>query len=131
MRDELALKRWFRRKYDGWSEAYEPRHGSGTGMPDLQILMEGVLLPVELKVGRLTRNKERLFIFGFEPSQISWHIRFWQSGGKAIILVGFPGIEQTQWELWELPPVSFELMDWKKGWLWTSITRWENWNSTF
>jgi hypothetical protein len=98
-------------------------------VPDIQVLLNGALLPLELKAGRLARDKSRLFIHELEPSQVSWHIRFWRAGGRAIILVGLPGV-RSEWEVYELPPVSFDLMNWKKGWLWSETRKWQNWSGS-
>ncbi len=88
--NEADFKRWFRAHWSGWVESYEPRRGSGTGIPDLQVLIgidnRKVLLPIELKVGFV---KDRvLFPREVRPAQISWHRRFAEAGGVSVLLVG-------------------------------------------
>lgn len=72
-----------------WVEAYEPGRGSGVGYPDVQVLLGGWLVPVELKVGVLIGSV--LSLKGdseVRPSQVRWHHLFWKAGGRSIVLVG-------------------------------------------
>ena len=120
--EELEFKRWFRTKFAGWSETHEPRHGSAMGMPDLQLLVKGSLLPVELKVGWVKGG--RLFVSALRPAQIGWHIRFMREGGVATIVVGIRKASNG-WVALSPPWTVDSLMGWKKGWpivdcpLWT------------
>lgn len=75
---ELKFKKYVRKSFDGWSEAYEPGRGGGTGIPDLQLLVKHRLLPVELKVDGGALN----------PKQNLWHANFYKVGGFAAILDG-------------------------------------------
>ncbi len=35
--------KWIRDNWDGWIESYEPRLGSSVGIPDIQIVVDGIL----------------------------------------------------------------------------------------
>jgi hypothetical protein len=83
---EIDFKRWTRENYKGWSEAYEPRRGSGVGIPDLQFLVRGRLIPAELKIGEI--KGEFVAVKTMRPSQIVWHNKFWKAGGCSILIVG-------------------------------------------
>lgn len=120
-RQELKFKRWFRQEFKGWSEAYEPRRGSGTGMPDLQLLVRGMLLPVELKVGWI--EDDVLHIHDVEPAQVSWHVRFWAAGGESSFVVGIP--DGKGWQVYSPFLSAAALMEWKKGW--RAYMAWEIW----
>lgn len=97
------------------------------GVPDIQILLDNHLLPIELKIGKLkAHDPDRLYIHKLSPAQVSWHIRFWSAGGIAHILVGVPD-EKHKWALYQLPKVSFELMHWRRGWEWSELSRWSRW----
>src|SRR5688572_20062877 len=111
MASETEFKVWFRGQWKGWSEAYEPRRGGGTGVPDVQILLDGQLLPVELKLGEVRDG--RVFADDFQPAQVSWHARFWQAGGVAIFIVGVPVLchgGAWGWHPIKLPPVNLEML---------------------
>ena len=82
---ENDFKRWVKANWLGWSETYEPRKGSGVGIADMQFLVNGQLLPVELKVGRI--NYDMLYIDEVRPDQIGWHFRLNKAGGKSIFLI--------------------------------------------
>lgn len=125
-REELKFKRWFRDKFKGWSEAYEPRRGGGNGIPDIQLLIDRMVVPVELKVGYT--DNDMLYVYEIEPSQVSWHIQFWRAGGVANIVVGIPSGKQS-WEVLTLPDVSFDLMQWRRGWKLSECKPWERWVS--
>lgn len=82
---ELDFKRWLRKEWKGWSEAYEPRRGGGVGIPDIQLLVRGKLIPIELKIGEIKDGivKPR----EIRADQIGWHKRFMRAGGLSFFLV--------------------------------------------
>ena len=112
---ETKFKQYFRARLDDlgvWSECYEPRRGSGVGMPDLQILAKLKLLPVELKIG--TTTDVLLFPEEIRPAQISWLDRFVEAGGHALLIVGVR--EGRDWYGLQLPSVRTEyLSTWRAG----------------
>lgn len=119
--DEQAFKEWFRRQWrrrGHWIESYEPRRGSGMGIPDIQVLLPSeslglsVLLPIELKIGKITRN--RLFPREIRGSQIVWHRDFRRAGGKAMVLVGIPAAEGYQM-FFASGPLLDDLSGWRSG----------------
>lgn len=123
-REELRFKRWFRDSFKGWSEAYEPRRGAGNGIPDLQLLIDRALVPIELKVGYT--DNDMIYVYEVQPSQVSWHIQFWRAGGVARFVVGIP--DGKTWEAIALPEVSFALMEWRKGWKLSDCKPWTAWD---
>lgn len=134
MATETEFKVWFRGQWKGWSEAYEPRRGGGTGVPDIQILMDDQLLPVELKLGEVRDG--RVFADDFQPAQVSWHARFWQAGGVAIFIVGIhksqfvgghPNAVMDWWPI-KLPPVDVAmLLGREQGWDLKQCEPWTRW----
>tara|TARA_R110000822_G_scaffold287462_1_gene408721 strand:- start:285 stop:725 length:441 start_codon:yes stop_codon:yes gene_type:complete len=68
---ESEMKVWLRKNWDGWMETYEPRIGSGIGIPDVQIVVDKAIIPIELKLARVER--EMLYSSPIRPSQIAWH----------------------------------------------------------
>lgn len=111
---ETAYKRKLRTVIGGWSCAYETRSGGSFGYPDLQFLVGGVLLPVEVKVGRVVGD--RLLSRQIRPSQIKWHHDFWVAGGKALILVCTGNVNEM--DAWAVPSTRREVTSqWKAGWL--------------
>lgn len=118
---ELEFKRWFLKKWTGWSESYEPRSGSGVGLPDTQLLVRGIggwtsdcfLLPVEFKIGE--KKEDRIFASKIRPAQVRWHFKFHQAGGKAIIMIGVRIGEE--WHPYYLRPrATGDLRNWQDGW---------------
>lgn len=108
---ETEFKKWFRRNWSGWIESYEPRRGSGVGIPDIQIAVSGRIVPIELKVGTLD-DDDVLWIDEVRPDQIGWHKRAAEAGIYTQFLVGV-------YEEGVLDAVVFvdqlEIKDWKKG----------------
>jgi len=86
MLSESQFKSWFRKTWDGWVESYEPRRGSGVGIPDLQIVIDGHILPIELKVGKIVGDV--LVVNEVRPDQIGWHRRINDVGIGTIFLIG-------------------------------------------
>ncbi len=71
MRETTHMKKWIRDNWDGWIESYEPRLGSSVGIPDIQIVVDGKLVPIELKVADLSDGI--LCSSEIRPPQINWH----------------------------------------------------------
>jgi hypothetical protein len=99
MKSETKFKRWFLGQWKGWSESYEPRAGSGMGIPDIQLLVGSKLLPVECKVGEWVRGN--LMVSEIRPAQISWHHRFQAAGGRSCFVVGVD--DDGKWAPWVVP----------------------------
>ena len=84
--NESEFKRWVRSNWFGWIESYEPRRGTGVGIPDLQLFVAGRLVPCELKVGKI--DGDILFVNEIRADQAGWHHRFNKAGGSSIFLIG-------------------------------------------
>lgn len=86
---ESAFRQWVRASVsarDLWCEAYEPRLGGGTGIADLNLAVEGFLVPIELKVGEVRTG--RLFCDEIRPDQIGWHNRICRAKIFTFFLAG-------------------------------------------
>lgn len=83
---ESDFKKWLRNNWSGWIESYEPRRGTGIGIPDVQIVVHGKLVPVELKVG--TIRDGILYPKEIRPPQIIWHKRLNDAGVKSLLMIG-------------------------------------------
>ena len=127
MANELEFKRWFRTHFNGWSETYEPRHGSGLGMPDVQLLIKvddrWSLMPVEIKLGWIAHG--RLWIEQLRPAQVGWHVRFMRAGGEARLVVGVK--EEGDWTPWVPPWDEQSVITWKLGWDIGLCKKWHIW----
>lgn len=83
---ELKFKQWFAKNWNGWLSTYEPRRGGTVGIADIQILIRGRLVPIELKVGTLKNGK--LVANDIRPAQIRWHYDLSKAGGQSFFLIG-------------------------------------------
>ena len=83
---EAEFKKWLRQNWSGWIESYEPRRGTGVGIPDVQIVVQGKLVPIELKLGIIKNGI--LFPREVRPAQIAWHRKLNDAGVKSILMVG-------------------------------------------
>ena len=83
---ERQFKLWIRKNWSGWLNSYEPRKGATIGIPDIQVLVRGALVPIELKVGVLVG--EVLKTKKVRASQINWHHKFSEAGGMSLVMVG-------------------------------------------
>lgn len=128
---ETEYKRAFRNLVGVWSEVYETRSGGGVGYPDVQLLVGGLLLPVEVKVGELVDPKtvvgpqaqEFLRPERVRPSQISWHHEFREAGGTAFVLVCTGQVRAMN--AWVAPGTDREtLSQWRVGWPLRACTPW-------
>ena len=84
--NEAKLKKWIRSRWSDWLESYEPRRGGGTGIADLQIIVDERLVPMELKVGVI--KKETLFTKEVRGAQTEWHRRLNAAGVRSVFLIG-------------------------------------------
>ena len=87
--NEAQFKKWVRDIWGGWLESYEPRRGSGVGIPDIQIAFDQRLWPIELKVGEIAEG--RLYPHEVRPDQLGWHRRLADQGIVSVFLVGVYG----------------------------------------
>lgn len=110
MLTESQFKIWFRKTWTGWVESYEPRRGSGVGIPDLQIVVDGHILPVELKVGKVVDGA--LVVNEVRPDQIGWHRRLIDAGVASIFLVGV-GTGSKPDQVFAVSPKA--ILSWKIG----------------
>ena len=93
---ELQFKIWFRDKWEGWLSSYESARGGTLGVADLQILVKGILVPVELKVGEVKSGK--LFSDQIRASQVKWHRDLYKAGGYSIFAIA-AGVGKTPDEI--------------------------------
>ena len=98
-RSERGFQRELLKNCIGWADSFHPSSGSKTGIPDVTFLYDGVLLPVELKIGKIVG--EWLFISDVRPSQIRWAKEFRKAGGRSAFLCGV--IEDGKWSSILLP----------------------------
>lgn len=108
--NESEFKTWFRANWDSWLESYEPRRGSGVGIPDLQIVVGGRLVPIELKVG--TIEDGLVFTKEVRPDQIGWHRRLGTFGVKSWFVVGI-GEKKTPDKIYAIRPE--HVIHWRNG----------------
>lgn len=118
---ETKLKRLLRGAVGGWSEAYEPSRGSGVGYADLQFLVDGEILPVEVKCGHIADG--RLFSSQIRPSQIAWHHGLRVCGGASFVVVCW--LESKGLHAWSIPSVDRGVSArWLEGW---ELNQCHNW----
>lgn len=127
MPTETVYKRKLRKLFaQYWSEAYETRSGSGFGYPDLQFLVHGLLIGVEVKsglVGDLGSDIATIYPNMIRPAQITWHDRFKKAGGKSYI-VTCTGTDYKM-SAWSLASTDREyLANWKTGFPLKDCTQW-------
>ncbi len=110
---ETKAKKILRHAIGGWSESYEPGRGSGVGYPDLQFLADGILIPVEVKIGR--ESGCRIFSERIRPSQIQWHHEFQEAGGDSFVFVCFGS--GAEFRAWAIPKPTRDITSqWRNGW---------------
>ena len=107
---EQSFKVAFRRQWKQWSDTIEHGRGSGSGQPDLLLAekticwtadMEDVpslLVPVELKVGRVAR--EHLFPDEVRAAQMQWWREYVKTGGRGALVTGL--MVNGRWSAWAL-----------------------------
>ena len=114
-KNELDLKRWVKKSYVGFVQAYEPRFGSSSGIPDLCILVEDKFIPVELKYMDKVRGEWQ--VREFRIAQRKWHKEFYEAGGVSWVLAGsmVRGGPEVLWltrwpkiDVWENLPVDVD-----------------------
>jgi hypothetical protein len=116
MGTETEYKKQLRTVFGGWSEAYEPGFGSGTGYPDLQFRIDRYgLIPIEIKKGSIHTKKDVIKSNSIRPSQMSWHDEFLKSDGISFIFVCFG--DRDEFCVWSIPlPFREQTKRWKVGW---------------
>lgn len=83
---EADYSKFIRDNFDGWVERVERGRGMNDGYPDLSMLLPSGLELVELKVGSVVDGV--LWCEEVRPSQISFHHRLADNGGRSFFLVG-------------------------------------------
>lgn len=124
---ETTCKRKLRKLFKKyWSQTNEIRSGSSFGAPDLQFLVNGMLLPVEVKRGVadfVSIGCGVIFPEVIRPSQISWHHEFLMAGGKSFIVVCY--VHERIMDAWALPSVHRDVTSqWNEGFLLADCTQW-------
>lgn len=82
---EIEFKRWIKKHWPGWFSCYEFAPGATPGVADIQILVKGIIVPIELKVGSIENNL--LEVERIRPAQIKWHNDLFNAGGYSFFLV--------------------------------------------
>jgi len=109
--NESDFKKWVRKNWPWWVESYEPRRGTGIGIPDLQIVVGGRLVPVELKMGEFHNGK--LITREVRPAQIAWHREINSYGIRTVLLVGAYDFGKEEWRAY--PIDARRINDWRNG----------------
>jgi hypothetical protein len=92
----------------------EHRSGGTVGFPDTLVLLGGLLLPVELKLGTRDRRTSKMHISELRPAQIRWLEEHRRAGGDACMLIGVP--EKSTWVVFMRRDVSRNsLQAWRAG----------------
>lgn len=86
MQTENDYRNFVLKNCSGWVERIEKGRGTRDGFPDLVFLLNGIMIPVELKRGTIEGGY--LLSDNIRPSQIQWHSNFVRHGGKSLLLVG-------------------------------------------
>jgi hypothetical protein len=110
--NESDFKKWLRQNWSGWIESYEPRRGTGIGIPDIQIVVDCQLLPIELKVGEFD-PRGRLHPREIRPAQIMWHKKLHEHGVATVLLIGVWDVVKESWSAWPVHGTMIEF--WRKG----------------
>jgi hypothetical protein len=84
---EKDLRRLLRQKWDGWLDWIEPRGNAGVGRPDVDLLHNERIYPVELKIGKCIDFADRQFHVKIRPDQVAWQHRFYCAGGISFFLI--------------------------------------------
>jgi len=69
-----------------WHNRVEFGKGGTPGTPDAELLLDGVIIPVELKVGIYKCGLD-VVKADVRAEQILWHNRLWRAGGKSVFMV--------------------------------------------
>lgn len=104
MPSERQFQRWFldSLKHAGvWAENVHPTAGMKTGIPDVFVLSDSGLVPIELKVGKI--EGDALIPKEIRPAQIRWAKKFQRSGGVSALVTGVH--DGKGWEFYYIPNV--------------------------
>ena len=133
--EERAFRIWLKRHWGKAVPSYvEAARGSTPGVPDVQLLLPGLSLPlpVELKVGVFKRyDRGRIMPRHLRADQISWHDAMARRGGKTCILLGLAQSwagTQFRWngefDVYAQLDCRHEILkDWRAGWPVDTLTR--------
>lgn len=90
---ERDLRKIVSSRWQGWIDWLEPRGAAGIGRPDADLMVDRVIAPIELKIGKVVEH-----ISGgaqmaawikpskIRPDQIAWAHRFLSVGGASFWL---------------------------------------------
>ena len=98
----FVKKAWF-----GFSTQLHPGIGSDRGVPDLLLLSDMGLIPVELKIGKIEGGK--LWSSEVRPSQLGWHSRLAAAGGISVFFIGV--FEDNTWRIFAVD--SLKMTQWE------------------
>lgn len=89
-KNERDFQTWIKKQFDSAGVFYSQCHpglSADSGLPDLFVLCDVGLIPVELKIGTVEDGK-RLWTSSVRPSQVRWHSALNSAGGCSVLLVG-------------------------------------------
>ena len=84
--NESNVRANFKNHWVGWLDTIQPGLGGTVGVCDTQVLIDGKLVPIELKWCELRNGL--ILPKRIRPDQISWHRRFNDAGGDSFFLMG-------------------------------------------
>lgn len=106
---ESDAKREFANKWQGWLNYVEPTTGSSIGSPDVEVLLNGQIVKIEFKVGKIINGL--LFMRKVRGQQIQWHRSFSLAGGNSLFCTGI------DWNEPQYLTNGKHIKLWKKGFL--------------
>lgn len=99
---EIELRDWVKHAWGAGVDDVQPGRGSSMGLADLSINVDGVVVPVELKIGHYDPERKLVVSRKIRPAQIRWHhLHNHKHGGTSMFLigVGFTGL----FSIWVVP----------------------------
>lgn len=91
---ERLFQRWVVKQWERtgrWGENVHPSMGMKAGFPDVLLMASGLVVPIEVKLGRLVDTG--LKVSEIRPAQVRWSNRFTMNGGKCGLIVGIKNHE--------------------------------------
>lgn len=97
---EEEFRSWFcdrAKHYSIWYDRSEPGgYGQKSGKPDIEILLRGELLPIELKIA-ICIEDGRIRMSEIRPAQINWHRDFAHHYGRSYFMAGLRSDKSSDW----------------------------------
>lgn len=113
---ERDLRKIVKDRWSGWVDWIEPRGNAGIGRPDMDLLVDNQIAPVELKIG-LLMGEHKFKPEKIRADQVSWHHRFHSAGG-----VSFFMFAESPTDIWLARRIVDAIANYKV-WVFDSSTR--------